>query len=404
MGGGIPAMLKSEDNATTSMLAEVSQPDTSWAGHIPTKEDSGQANGPTLTLRNLEAKALAWLEGRGYDTIPADGLLSPAFPDSFVPSAFHTRVVRGAHEGVPNGTAVRQAGCEWVYRHVDRGRVGSSPFHLSSFKMLVFFGTHDRTERDYDIRRETINTFSGLLRQFGLDSRRCLITYFSGGSIRGQRVAADDDVLRLWGESGVPKENLLPIEGGANFTNLTREGEPAGPRCEIYWPVGQGRFVEIGTVVFERYLLRPGGVGLEPSNGLVYGAALGLERLSMVAAGYDEVFAIPELRRLIETVEAGVDPRLALISRDHLLTLVDATRTLTVLWNATGGKCKGRRLERIRAIWKTISRSLQALGLDKDKERLVTLIGLAYREALGNKAAQLSDIELLISDFEGRAA
>src|SRR5438270_10143078 len=84
----------------------------------------------------LEYGVLDQLNKLGFQIAEPEGLDSPAFPDTFSPSAFHGLVQRSALQDpqLPR----RWAGSDWVFRHVDLEKIGFSPFHLSSFKMLIF--------------------------------------------------------------------------------------------------------------------------------------------------------------------------------------------------------------------------------------------------------------------------
>lgn len=384
-------MLKESDNSIAFMSAS-SPGSSSVSARGGVKESSGHIVAtPTMDLRSLEADALGWLNRQGYSTMPPDGLVSPAFPDSFVPSAFHARVVRGVNEDCTKAGKQLQAGCEWVYRHVDQGKVGVSPFHLSSFKMLVYFGIYPRGRDGYGLRRTAISTFVELIKRYGLDISRCLVTYFGGGVVGGHNLYMDSEAVDLWIEAGVPSQNLIPVSGGSNFTNITRVGEPAGPRCEVFWPTKMG-YVEIGTVVFERYVLGAGEIGLNDSSSLVYGGALGLERLLMASYNYENIFTLPELRVLEEIAVKDTDPRLFPLVRSHVFTLLDATRTLTLLWEATGGRPEGKRRERLRSLRTSIKRSLQSSGILYGKEVLEQLIGVVLQRDLSSGLIKPADI------------
>ncbi len=345
--------------------------------------------------QSVETMAFECLVKRGYSTISAEGLVSPAFPDTFAPSAFHARIVSGAKFGPDSGANTGLAGSQWVYRHIDQEKVGSSTFHLSCFKMLVFFTVHTPILDDREIRHESIVTFAGLLRGIGVRSEKCLITYFGGGKIRGQGFDADDEVVELWTAIGVPRENLIPVGGDSNFTNVLRRGEPAGPRCEVFWPISNGSFVEVGTVSFEKYLLEGRKLDLSASKGLVYGGAVGLERMAMIASGLHDVFSIPELRSLVNLVEGGIDGRLSRVCAAQVRQLVDAVRTLSILAIEVGEVGEGRRAERIHRLGGIVRRCMRALGIEDGRNLvrgLVEAIILQGNVTTGVAVSKLIDI------------
>src|SRR5215813_5459078 len=98
------------------------------------------------TIAELESDLISGLREKGHTLLEPTGLVSPCFPDTFVPSAFHAYITNAVQNGLPAGAPQHNVGCDWVYRHVDQEKIGFSPIHLSTFRMLVFFGVYGPRE------------------------------------------------------------------------------------------------------------------------------------------------------------------------------------------------------------------------------------------------------------------
>lgn len=318
--------------------------------------------------KNIEKNLSDFFKDKwGYTVLPPEGLLNPLFPDTFAASAFHESVVSAARKG-PNENN-HKIGAEWCFRHVDIEKVGVSPIYLSVFRMLVFFDVFVLTDKDDNLKESMIEKFVAGIKHIGLDPQNLTTTYFGGGKIRGVELPADDKITPLWEKHGV--KNIVPIAGETNFTNVKRTGEPAGPRCEVFY--NHPSFsspVEIGTVVFERYIL---GKTLDKAKGLVYGGALGIERLAMLQENKSSIFECSLLSDAVEVVTKELGSQLSPIVQSDVLRLADALRSLAVIFAAIGELPKGKHRERINKIANIAKRSFQAIGiLEKEKIECIT--------------------------------
>ena len=86
----------------------------------------------------------------------------------------------------------------------------------------------------------------------------------------------------------------------------------------MFLHLSNGTFVELGTVVFEKYLLDRDMRGLKRAEGLVYGCAFGLERIASVVGGLGDVFSLVEIRSLLELIMEGLDPRSGNLFQDRI--------------------------------------------------------------------------------------
>lgn len=321
----------------------------------------------SIKVTGLTCEAIAeaignHLGARAYLQLPARGLVSSAFPDTFAPSAFHEDVVSRVHHGPNSESEERRMGVDWVFRHVDLDKVAGSPWHLSSFKMGVFFTASQRQADDTDLRAAIVQRFVELLGDMGLPVRKSMVTYFGGCHIGGRDLPPDDEVVDAWQQSGVRQEQLVPVRGRACFTNCERTGEPAGPRCEVFLPAADGRMVEVGTVVFERFVVEPGR-GVVESGWIVYGGAVGIERVAMLRAGVTDVVEIPDIAPLIGLVRSSVDERLTAVCYQQLRGLVDGLRTLVVL-RSQRAPLHRRHEQRVCSVARRVRRYLVDLGVE----------------------------------------
>lgn len=315
---------------------------------------------------DIEQRLLDFLQNQsGYQALEPEGLIHPAFPDTFAASAFHWSIGQKVREGGEGS----YAGAEWCFRHVDIEKSGASPIHLSSFRMLVFFDVHAPTDDSLDFRETAVRTFVRCLERLGLDPRNVTTTFFGGGEVQGVYLPPDEEVVALWRKYGV--ENVVPLPGESNLTNIARPGEPAGPRCEVFYRHPDFlQPVEIGTLVFERYLLDG---GFKPAKGLVYGGAFGIERLAMAVEGTQSIFACSALDGLTRTVTGELDPQLAPLVQSDVFRIVDALRSLAILISAGGDKTEGKRKERIKKLGRVARNSFKAIGLH-DSERIGCIV------------------------------
>ena len=321
--------------------------------------------------RAIRDEVLNLLFQHDYQSLPPEGLLSPVFPDTFAPSAFHGAVLRGAMH--PESSP--RVGCDWVFRHVDLEKIGFSDIHLSTFRMIVFFETHQNTNRDKIFRLRTLETFIFILKKLGLNPIDLYITYFGGGFISGQHFEADDEIKSAWIHVGVAAKNIIPVRGSSHFTNVLRSGEPAGPRCEVYWLAGQNQPIEIGTVVFEQFILKKNNLRFEPSKGLVCGGAIGLERLNMIVSKKQDVFSTQELQPLIKQIEREIHPKLIALCRNSIRQSADAVRSLTIISSMVDVSKIGKRHHaRLTRLAKSLRHNIDILGINDARLFIIKLI------------------------------
>ena len=333
----------------------------------------------TPNCHTLAEEIVAHLQGHGYSRMSPRGLISDAFPGTLAPSAFHDEVLACTQRGCNPIRTARKVGVDWVFRHVDIDRVPASLFHLTSFRMSVFFTVAPSQGDDTELRGDILRQFIGVLRAFELKPQDCLITYFGGGRICGRVLPSDDEIIKLWERCGVDRRQLVRVAGHACFTNCQRPGEPAGPRCEVFLPTANMSMLEIGTIVFERFMIG-GSRELLTSDNLVYGGAFGIERIAMLVAGLEDITDIPDIAPLVERLRAGIDSRLVAMCYQQVRGVADGIRTLVVVRDQTEQLDRGRE-RRVKSVARRVRRYLADLGVEEATGPLVERLSeLAARQ------------------------
>jgi len=300
---------------------------------------------------------------RGFAPMIEQPLVSQSFPDTFAPSAFHLEVARGVASGPVDGASSQLVGADWVFRHVDLGRITGRGVHLSAFEMLIEFCVYAADADRRQVVPQTVGVFCDFLSSVGVEIASLVVCVFGGGSFLGHDWPIDRLAIDAWTANGISPDNIIPVRGSSLFTNVVRADEPAGSRCEVYWRPDTRGMIELGTVVFEEYLLNPGGDGVVPSMGKVAGAAIGLERLSMLKNHLRCIFEMHEVASLREIVESCVGSAVSRVHKDDVCQLVDAIRSLTVIAAKNGVEHSGRRKYRFNKIVGNARRSMVSLGV-----------------------------------------
>ena len=120
--------------------------------------------------------------------------------------------------------------------------------------------------------------------------------------------------------------------------------------------------LEVGTVVFERFVIGRNWE-LTDSDCFVYGAAFGIERIAMLVSGVHDITEIPELRPMVEQLEADLDSRLVAICKQQVRGVIDGIRTLIVIRSQVQ-ELDRRRRQRVKAVARRVGRYFTDLGVE----------------------------------------
>jgi len=345
-----------------------------------------------MRIEVLQENLINFFIQRCFARIASQGLEGSSFPDTFNPSAFHDFILTIANRQAPLSDPEKYVGVERVFRHVDLGHIAVSADHLSTFSMFVFFQCIPNPSTDRGSYRETIQLCVALFRSLGLDSSKFLVTYFGGGEFGRQVVALDQEMLDFWREAGVKRSLLIEVKGNRNFTNFKRPGEPAGPRCEIFYPKVDGNYVEVATVVFEKYVLNHDGE-LKPLRTRIYGAAIGVERLMMLLENKANIFDCSVFSSINSVLAEKVGVEVFRKQRIHINQLVDSLRSLTAIINNIGLPVEKARYKRLKKLRNITMKRLEDLPVNRQRS---LMDALAEKEPVLRKVWDHNDFKMLL--------
>jgi len=241
-----------------------------------------------INAKQLNDFCTNYFLGLGYRLKPPIGLLNPAYPDAFNPCAGHAEIKELANSPVLE-KAVKWLTTEPVYRHLD----SQDDFHLTLFEMLTFV---DAREKQDASKEEIINQQLGLYKELGPDLKRLHVTTFAGYRLLGKELPADEESERIWTKM-LGKDKVHPLRSTSNIEFWQKEGEQAGPRCEIFYE-REDNLIEIGTVVFDNHIYSKGTFRQIPNA--IYGGAGGIERLEMIINNYQSIWETSTIRPIID--------------------------------------------------------------------------------------------------------
>lgn len=334
----------------------------------------------------------------GYRRVDPDPFTSESFPDTFVMSALHDRIVAAASIPVGVGAVpLREFGAQSVFRHVDLEKVGYSGFHLSSFSMFVGYSVRSSTLASKEAKAEAAEAVVRALSFVGISAEALLVSVFGGGRVLDRTFDRDFEWMSAWEDVGLGTSQLVAMPGRSHFTNVRRGGEPAGPRCEVFATAG-GRTVEVATAVCEQFLLDKDARSLRPSPNIVSGAAFGVERIHALATGAADVFRQGSLAIATELMDAYVGSIIVATRVSCVREAIDAVRTLVLLaeFIPTARGMRRQRLNRLRRI--TLSR-LDELGVVEAQRCVAELVGVFARDTYLSGSADAVDVGLTVERF-----
>jgi alanyl-tRNA synthetase len=221
----------------------------------------------------------------------------------------------------------RLADVQKCFRAEDIEKVGNNR-STTSFEMLGNWSLGD-----YFKKEQLPWFFSFLTDELGLDPQRLYVTVFRGNEELG--IPQDDEAVQIWKEifavAGIEaRENERIFFYGEDKNWWSRVGspeqmpvgEPGGPDSEVFYDLGSelqrhenlpfasqpchpncdcGRFVEIGNNVFMEYIRTANGFEPLQQQNIDFGG--GLERITMVVQGENNIFATDLFTPIISRVE-----------------------------------------------------------------------------------------------------
>lgn len=258
-----------------------------------------------LTSREIRSRFLEFFRKRGHAIVPSASLVPLNDPTVLFNTAGMQPLVPYLL-GTPHPEGNRLADSQKCVRTQDIEEVGDNT-HDTFFEMLGNWSLGDYFKKD------AINWSYEFLTSkeegLGLDPSRLYVTVFGGN----EDAPRDDEALAIWTkifkDAGVTGERIYVMEGKLALKNWWSAGDngPCGPDTEMFYDVtgklnkgmtheeyldadDKQQVVEIWNDVFMEYLKEGGKVtGKLKMQNVDTGS--GLERVTMVSQGKDNIFA-----------------------------------------------------------------------------------------------------------------
>ena len=278
-------------------------------------------------------------------------------------------------------------------KHNDLDNVGYTARHLTLFEMLGNFSFGDY------FKERAIELAWGLVtKELGLDKDRLLVTVYH----------TDDEAFEFWRKiAGLPESKIIRIPTKDNFWAMGSDG-PCGPCSEIFWDYGPDvpggppgspdedgdRFVEIWNLVFMQHLQEADEItGNLPRPSIDTG--MGLERISSVLQGVQNVFDTDTFRALVSASEELSGAKAEGESLASHRVIADHLRSTSFLIADGVLPSNEGRGYVLRRIMRRAMRHAHLLGADKPlMHRLVP----ALVEEMGHAYPELARAEALIGE------
>jgi alanyl-tRNA synthetase len=276
-----------------------------------------------MTSKEIRSKYLEFMKSKGHVIIPSASLIPENDSSTlFIGSGMQPLVPYLLGQRHPEGT--RLTNSQKSFRAEDIEDVGDSR-HNTVFEMLGNWSLGD-----YFKQEQLSWIFEFLIKEIGIDPKRLYTTVFRGNEEIG--IARDDEAVNKWKElfasvgieakdadnsweNGMGDGRIFYYGDKKNWWSRSGVpanmpvGEPGGPDSEMFYDLGAdlkkhekspwkdepchvncdcGRFVEIGNSVFMEFIRTDHGFEKLPQKNVDFGG--GLERITMVAQGKDNIF------------------------------------------------------------------------------------------------------------------
>ena len=265
----------------------------------------------------ISRRFIEYYQGEGFRLLPRAPMLDDSIPMSFVMSAGLVQIETSL-AGEANRDGNQFVLVQNCFRHFDLGTVGKDSTHLSFFEMPGAF-TFGPNNKPITIQRMWFLATEVL----GLPKERIWATYFKGGKIMQNEMAADATTRQAWLELGLPAERVFGLESnnfwiqGRGVENMTlprkcgpntelfldRGAEKAcGPTC--YPGCGCERFVEFSNSLFISYILDEQKRELRPILEPFTETVIGTERVAMLLQNAPTVFEIDRYQPILAALRS----------------------------------------------------------------------------------------------------
>lgn len=191
----------------------------------------------------------------------------------------------------PSGKT-RLCNVQGCIRTIDIESVGDES-HCTFFEMMGNWSLGD-----YFKKEKTAWTFELLTNKFGFDKDKIHSTVFEGN----EKVPKDEETAKLLEGLGVKKEHIHFLPKEDNWWELEGTvGTPCGPDNEWFYPLENGKLVEIGNDVYMQYeKTKDGYIPLKNKN---VDTGFGLERCLVFLNGFKDVYQSDIFEKPIKILE-----------------------------------------------------------------------------------------------------
>jgi len=279
----------------------------------------------------IRSRFLKFFEKRGHKIIPSASLVPENDPSVlFTTAGMHPLIPYLLGEPHPMG--VRLASVQKCVRTQDIDEVGDKT-HDTFFEMLGNWSLGDYFKKE--AIKWSYDFLTSKEEGLGLDVNRLYFTCFEGD----ENAPKDVESAEIWQSLGISKDRIYFLGAGDNWWSPGDNG-PCGPDSEMFYDLtgelgdlskeefvnecDEQKIVEIWNDVFMEYEKKDGKIiGKLKKQNVDTGA--GLERISMVMQGTDNVFDTdlfaPIMNKIKELTESR-DERPKRIIADHIRTAV----------------------------------------------------------------------------------
>ena len=253
-----------------------------------------------LGLHEIRREYLDFFKEKGH-------LIAPSF--SLVPKNDKSLLLIGAgmaplkqyFTGEKTPPSTKMATCQKCIRTGDIDNVGKTDRHATFFEMLGNFSFGDY------FKKESIEwAWEFMTKNMEIKAEDIWVTVYLD----------DDEAFQIWEEHiGIPKEKIIRLGKADNFWEL--EVGPSGPCSEIFVDRGPAygcgnedckpgcecdRFIEVWNLVFTQFDKDEKGV-YHPLPNPNIDTGMGLERITAVLEGANNIFEIKEIQKILKEVE-----------------------------------------------------------------------------------------------------
>jgi len=287
-----------------------------------------------VTSKSIRKCFLEFFAARGHEVVRSSALIPQRDPTLLFTNAGMNQfkdVFVGKDKRAYSRAASSQKCARAGGKHNDLENVGYTNRHLTFFEMLGNFSFGD-----YFKKEAIVWAWELLTAEFSLPEQRLHATVFH----------EDDEAHELWRtEIGIPADRLYRLGEEDNFWAMGETG-PCGPCSEIFFDTERsgcgrdecdpgcdcGRFVEIWNLVFMQFERDASGT-MTPLPAPSIDTGMGLERISMILQGADDVYGTDLLRPIMEqtAARAGVELGASAETDVALKVIADHLRSTTFL-------------------------------------------------------------------------